>query len=635
MMLTSLLWRFLPVLQRRPGSFSASVAVWCVALSFGWAPAAWAAHALAQFGEPKYPAGFTHFDYANPTAPRGGRLVLSTTAPNTHFDKLNPFSLRGRAAPGLLELVFETLTVYSLDEVNTQYGLLAQDIEFAKDGRSVTFRLHPKARFSNGDAVTAEDVRHSFSVLTGRLANPKFKAYFSEIDSVTVVDRLSVRFDFKRQGRDLSFIAGSLPVFSPKWGVDAQGNPVAFDKLRMEPPVASGPYQVERAQGGADIRYRRNLDYWGAALPVRKGSFNFDTIEHKLYKDRATQVSALRAREYNFFSETQMRYWCCQYIGKHFDSGELVKEVLPHSNPPSMNGWVLNLRRERFNDPRVREALNLALDFEWINQKIFDNEFRRVQSYFSGTPLAATGLPSEAELKVLAPYRSQLPAVVFGPMFEQPRTEQPTDLRRNLTRALALFAEAGWTNRDGVLRNARGEAFTLEVAGTRNQSPYLDPIYRNLGQLGVVVNKKLADAATTRRRMNDFDFDYTSVSLREARMPGAELWRHFNSQDADVPGSENVAGVRSPVVDALIRKVLDAQSQAELEVNARALDRVLIHGHYVIPWRYLTRHYLIHHRDLERPQQLPTYYSANDWASQYWWSRPEAPDRQAGVALQR
>lgn len=585
--------------------------------------ATFAAHAVAQFGEPKYPAGFQHFDYANPDAPQGGRLVLSTTAQNSSFDKLNPFTLRGRAAPGLMELVFETLTVYSLDETNTQYGLLAEDIDVAPDFGSVTFRLNPKARFSNGDPVTAKDVKYSYTVLTGKKASPRFKSYFSEISEVTVVDNLTIKFTFKRKGRDLSFVAGSLPVFSPKWAVDAKGNKIDFDKLRLERPIGSGPYLIEQADSGSNVSYRRNPDYWGNHIPVRQGSFNFAHIDYKLYKDRDTQVAALRAREYNFFSETQMRYWCCQYIGKHFDSGELVKEILPHSNPPSMNGWVVNLRRERFADRRVREALNYALDFEWINQKIFDSEFKRVQSYFTGTSLAATGLPSEAELKLLEPYRAELPPEVFGPMFEQPRNVKPTDLRRNLTKALELFAQAGWTNRDGVLRNAKGEPFELEITGSRNQSPFMDPIYRNLTKIGVVVVKKLSDAATTRRKMNDYDYDYASVSFREARMPAAELWRNFNSADADLPGTENIAGVRSKAVDELIQKLMDANSQSELEVTARALDRVLTHSHYVIPWRYLTKHYLIYNRTLQRPETLPKYYSATEWAIQYWWARPD------------
>jgi peptide/nickel transport system substrate-binding protein/microcin C transport system substrate-binding protein len=324
-----------------------------------------------------------------------------------------------------------------------------------------------------------------------------------------------------------------------------------------------------------------------------------------------------------------MRYWCCQFIGKRFDAGELKKELFQHQNPPAMNGYVVNLRKPRFQDARVRQALNYAHDFEWVNQKIFDSEFERVTSYFSGTTLAAKGEPSAAELELLEPYRSELPAAVFGPMFEQPSTKEPSSLRKNLTRALELFAQAGWHVKDGVLQNAQGEPFVIEVTGARKQNPYLDPYYLNLTKLGIVVKKKLGDAATTRQKMNKFDFDFTSISMREARMPGAELWRHFNSKDADVPGSENVTGVKSAAVDALIKKLLDANSQRELELAARALDRVLVHSHYVVPWRYLTKHYFIYNQRLARPSTLPRYYGAYDWVVGTWWDTTPSPNSEA------
>jgi microcin C transport system substrate-binding protein len=586
---------------------------------------AWGAHAVAQFGAPKYPAGFTHFGYVNPRAPRGGTLTLSITSQNSSFDKFNPFTLKGKPAPGLTELLFETLTIYSLDEPNTQYGLLADDIQVAPDFGAVTFHLNPRARFSNGDPVTARDVKYSFSVLTSRKASPRFKSYFSEVSEVTVVDPLTVRFRFKRKGRDLSFIAGSLPVFSPRWGQTAGGGKVDFDQLRLEAPVASGPYLIEKASSGQDVTYRRNPTYWGDDIPVRKGTYNFERVIYKLYKDADTQVAALRAGDFDFFSESRMRYWCCQYIGKRFDSQELVKEIVPHSNPPSMNGWVVNLRRERFRDPRVREALDYALDFEWINQKIFDSEFKRIDSYFANTSLAARGLPRPAELALLEPYRAELDPAVFGPMVVEPSTKPPGSIRQNLTRALELLAAAGWQNKDGVLRNSQGEPFVMEVSGARAQNPYMDPIYLNLTKLGVVLTKRLTDTVAGRKRMNEFDYDYVSVSLREARMPGAELWRTFNRRDADVPGSENIAGVKSRAVDELIGKLLDAGSQEELEVAAHALDRVLMHAHYYIPWRYLTKHYLIYNRRLKRPSTLPIYYGANEWMIATWWDGSVPP----------
>jgi len=583
-----------------------------------------AAHAVALFGEPKYPASFQHFDYVNPDAPRGGNLVLAVVSTNSGFNSFNPFSLKGMVAPGLLEMMFETLTAYSLDERYTQYGVLADDIQVAPDFSSATFHINPKARFSNGDPVTAEDVKHSFTVLTDGQASPRFKAYFSEISQIVVLDGQTVRFDFARKGRDMSFIAGSLPVFSPKWGTLADGSKVPFDKILLERPIATGPYVIERADSGSNVTYRRNPDYWGNDVPVRRGMFNFERVQYKLYKDHDTRVAALRAREFNFFNETYMRYWCCQYIGKHFDSGELVKEVIPHRNPPSMNGYVVNLRKPRFQDARVREALNYAIDFEWINSKIFDSGFTRVDSYFSGTPLAARGLPGPDELKLLEPWREQLDPAVFGPMVVQPSTAPPGSLRKSLTRALELFAEAGWHNKDGVLRNAQGEPFIVTVTGTRSESPFMDPIYRNFAKLGIVIQKQLTDRTATRKRLDDFNFDFASVSLREARIPGPELWRNLNSQDADVPGSENAAGVKSPVVDALIQTLMDAGTEQEQQTAARALDRVLMHGYYFMPWRYLTDHYLIYNHRLQRPKVLPLFYGANEWAIATWWDGGDA-----------
>lgn len=621
-------WFRQPLRRQRGIRFSAAFALPAL-LSLGAASGAWAAHGFAQFGEPKYPADFTHFDYVNPDAPKGGELRLPSTGINSSFDKLNPFSLRGRPAPGLLELTFETLTIYSLDEPNTQYGLLAQDIEVATDFSAVTFRLHPEARFSNGDPVTARDVRHSFDTLSGSAASPRFAAYFSEIDRVEILDTRSVRFHFKRPGRDLPFVAGSLPVFSPKWGAGANGEAVPFDQLRMQPPIASGPYLVDKALENRSISYRRNPHYWGNEIPTRRGTMNFERVVYKLYKDLDTQVSGMRAADYDFYSEVKMRYWCCQYIGKRFDSGELVKESVPHGNPPAMAGWAFNVRKPRFADPRVREALNLAFDFEWVNGKIFDNGFGRVASYFTNTPLEAKGYPDADELALLEPFRDQLDPTVFGPIQPLPRNATPADIRAKLERALALFAEAGWHYRDGFLRNANGGPFVVEVAGTRGAGMLMDPFYYNLRKIGIDVREKVADAATNRSRQNAFDYDFVAFNLRESRNPAAELWRAFNSADADRPGSENVVGVSSPVVDALLRRMLDADSRQELEASGRALDRVLRHGHYVQPWRYLNQHHLIYHSRLKRPQKLPLYYGASEWVISTWWDGGAAGERLA------
>jgi microcin C transport system substrate-binding protein len=578
-----------------------------------------ASNGFAQFGEPKYPAGFQYFDYVNPNAPKGGELNLSNTGVNSSFDKFNPFNLKGRPAPGLLELVFETLAIYSLDEPNTHYGLLAEDIQVADDFSWVQYRLRKNARFSNHDPVLAEDVKYSFDTLTSPKASPAFSSYFSEIERADIIDELRIRFTFKRKGRDLVFVAGSLPVFSPKWGITASGERIPFENISTETPIGSGPYQIEKAIQKRTISYKRDEGYWGKDLPVRRGTLNFDHVNYKLYKDRDTQVSALRSGDYDVFSENQMRYWCCQYIGKRFDSGELKKELFPHKNPGIMTGYAYNLRREKFQDVRVRKALIYAFDFDWVNQKIFDNYFNRVSSYFFETPLQAKGLPSAAELAILEPYKDQLDPAVFGEFVKLPATKPAGNIRENLIHAKDLLEQAGWVYRDGALRNSKNEIFTIEVSGSRGPNLLLDGYYFNLKKLGIVVEERTTDAATSRNRLKNFDYDFTNFGLREARIPGAELWRTFNSKAASQPGSDNVVGVKSTVIDDLIKRLMNANSQPEAEAIGKALDRVLMHGWYIQPWRYLSDHYVVYHSRLRRPETLPIYYNANEWMIATWW----------------
>lgn len=583
-----------------------------------------ASHAFAQFGTPRYPEGFAHFDYVNPDAPRQGELRLSLVATNASYDKLNPFTLGGSAAPGLLDLVFETLAVHNLDERNTHYGLLAETIDVAGDFSSVTYRLRPEARFSNDDPVTAEDVVSSFRILSSSQVSPRFQSFFSEIDRVDVTGMRTVRFTFTRPGRDLVFVAGSLPVFSRKWVRATDGTKRDFTNVSMEPPIASGPYTVRPGTGRQQVTYVRNPRYWGNDIPVRRGHFNFNRITYNLYADIGSRRAALRSGHYDFLNEIQMWPWRVMYFGERFDSGELVREIFPHENAPAMNGWTFNLRREKFQDVRVRQALNYLFDFEWINDRNFSGRFVRMTSYFDRTPLAATGVPSAAERALLEPYRNELPESVFGPMFRQPTTYAPSSFRANLMEALRLFAQAGWTLRNGQLKNADGEQFVIQVSVGRGEQGVTDLIYANMARAGIRVEKLVSDAPTQRRRLNRFDFDYTRYALRESRTPGVEIWRVLNSADSARLGSENITGVRSKAVDELTHRLMDATSEEEMITVGRALDRVLIHQHYFIPWRYLPAHHVIHHRRLARPKQVPLYYTAQEWAVSTWWERDGA-----------
>ncbi|AWU99843.1 ABC transporter substrate-binding protein [Burkholderia sp. JP2-270] len=588
------------------------------------ATAAHAAYAIAQYGEPKYPPGFKHFDYVNPAAPKGGTLVLANPNRLTSFDKFNPFTMRGNSAPGI-DMLFESLATGSSDEPASAYGLLADDIDIAPDRRSVTFHLNPRARFSNGDAVTADDVKFSFDTLKSRLAAPQFGAYFAEIAKAVVVDRATVRFEFRSANRELPLIAGGVPVFSRKWGLRADGSRIPFDQLAFEQPIGSGPYLIERYDNGRTITYRRNPAYWGADLPVRVGTHNFERIVYKLYGDGVTRLEAFKAGEYDVLVEYIARNWARRDVGKRFDSGELVKREFRQHNGAGMQGFFMNLRRPLFRDARVRQALDLAFDFEWLNRQLFYSAYTRLDSYFADTDLQATGTPGAGELKLLEPLRAQLDPAVFGPMVAQPDTNPPGSLRANLLKARALLAQAGWTYRDGALRNAKGEPFTFEIlddAGGAMEG-VVTAYRRNLAKLGIDARFRTADYALLQKRLDAFDYDMTTVRLPGVQVPGAEQFSRYGSKFADVPGSDNIIGLKSPAVDALLHALGTAQTRDELLDATHALDRVLMHGYYAVPQWYSTTHRIAYKRTLAYPQTLPLYYSAEGWVVSTWWAKPD------------
>ncbi|MDH3343390.1 MAG: extracellular solute-binding protein, partial [Gammaproteobacteria bacterium] len=355
--------------------------------------------------EPKYPADFKNFDYVNPQAVRGGDLVLSGLG---SFDSLNPFLLKGISADGLGSLVFETLLEKSLDEPFSMYGLIADNFALADDGLSVTFHINPKARFSNGKPIRAEDVKFSFETLMSKAAHPQFRIYYQDVDSVAVVDELTVRFNFNRANRELHMIIGEIAIFSKDW---LQGK--EFSETSDVPPISSGPYVVDDYQRGKYIRYKRNLGYWAKDLPVRKGMYNFDKIKYTYYKDSSIALEAFKAGEFDFFHENYSKRWARSHEGPKYKSGEILKTELKHSNNAGMQGFAINARREKFKDVRVRRALSLAYDFAWANDHLFYNQYVRCDSYFSNSELAATGLPEGDELALLNKYREQLPEGVF------------------------------------------------------------------------------------------------------------------------------------------------------------------------------------------------------------------------------
>lgn len=594
-----------------------SILLFCLQFClFSYGSSAFAAHAFSLYDTPKYPPGFTHFDYVNPDAPKGGELFLANPDRRTSFDKFNPFSLKGVSAAGVSNLMFETLAAGSSDEVATMYGLLADDMVLSPDRLSMTFHLNPKARFNNGDPVLAADVKYSFDTLMAKGA-PQFKVIFAEVKGCVVIDERTVRFDFKSHNHELPLIVGGVPVFSRKWATGTD-----FDKIQLTPPIASGPYLIDRYDTGRSISYKLNPDYWARDLPSRKGMFNFGRINYRFYKDDVARLEAFKAGEFDMVVEMSAKNWARSYQGPKFTSGEIIKRELAHSNGAGMQGFVMNLRRPQFQDIRVRQALGLALDYEWMNRQLFFNSYKRIYSFFNNSPMAATGLPSTDELALLEPLRSKLDPAVFGPAPIPPNTDPPHSLRANLLKAVELFREAGWTYRDGALRNDKGEPFRFEIIDDQSAMSRVISVYvRNLQKLGIQVTQRTADYALIQQRMDDFDFDMTSIRFPDVSSPGNEMFDMFGSKAADEKGSSNVWGVKDPAVDRLVETLVQADTYRQLVASARALDRVLLNKYIVIPHWYSSTHRIAYRDRFGMPEKFPLYYQADPYVISTWWQR--------------
>lgn len=578
--------------------------------------AAIAAPSVALGYAPKYPAGFDHFDYVDPGAPKGGELILSGFG---NFDSFNPFILKGVSVDGLGTLVLEPLMVQSADEPYSLYAHLAEDIQLADDGLSVTFRLDPRARFSNGDPVLAEDVKFSFDTLKSDKAHPQFRFYWADIQQAVVLGERTVRFDFVKRNPELHLIAAQMQVFSRKW-VDGQ----AFDKLTRTPPIGSGPYIVEKYRLGKDITYVRNPDYWARDLNTRRGMFNFERVTYKYYNDETVQLEALKAGEFDFTLVLNSKQWARDYTGPQFQDGRIVKEELVHHNNAGMQGFVMNTRRDKFKDRRVRRALALAFDFAWSNRNLFYDQYTRCDSYFSNSELAARGLPEGTELALLEPFRDRLAPEIFTQAWTPPDTSEPGALRRNLREAKTLLEEAGWKIRDGRLRNAAGEPFDIEVLLVQKGfERILAPYAHNLRKLGIELKYRTVDMSLYIQRRRTFNFDMMVAGFSQSQSPGNEQFGMWHSSSADQEGSNNLAGIKDPVVDALVEKIVYAPDRRALIAATRALDRVLLYGEYVVPNWYIATHRVAYWDKFSHPRTLPLYYDAEGWVLQAWWRKAD------------
>ncbi|MBF0218998.1 MAG: ABC transporter substrate-binding protein [Gammaproteobacteria bacterium] len=561
---------------------------------------------------PRYGDSFNAFAYVNATAPKGGSLNLAAVG---SFDTLNPFTLKGMAAEGLNALLFETLMTPSLDEPFSQYGLLAEDAELAEDKLSVRFRLRQAARFNDGSAVTAEDVKFSFDTLKSDAAHPQYRIYWSDITAAVVEDAQHIRFEFARVNPELHLVAGQIPIFSRRWVADAD-----FAKLAEQSPIASGPYLIDSYALGKQISYRRNPDYWAKDLNVRRGMFNFDRVVYKYYRDFTVALEAFKAGEFDFNHEYNSKSWARDYQGGVFNRGEIIKRELAHENNQGIQGFVFNLRRPLFADQRVRRALSLALDFEWSNSQLFYNQYRRCHSYFSNSELAASGLPDSAELALLTPWQAVLPASLFTDRWQAPTTAAPSSLRHNLRQAAQLLREAGWQVVNNQLVNSRGELFQFEVILVQKGfERILAPYVKNLGKLGIGVTYRTVDPALYQQRMESFDFDMVVASFSQSQSPGNELKGMFHSSSAAQPGSRNLIGLADPVVDDLVDRVIYATDRQTLVTAVRALDRVLLAGDYLVPQWYIATHRVAYRRQISLPSQLPRFYDPESWLLMSGW----------------
>ena len=583
----------------------------------GSASGLWAAHGISIDGNLKYKSDFKQFEYVSDQAKKGGKLLLHDIG---SFDKMNPFTLKGTAPFGLEMFVFEPLAVGSLDEPFAGYGLIASDIELASDKLSMIFTIDEKARFSDGSLVTPEDVEFSLNTFKSDKVHPFYPFYYQDIKEAKVLDAHRVQFVFSRVNRELHMIAAQIPVLSRNFYKDhsfsenENGN-------KMSAPIGSGPYIVSAINPGKSITYTRNPEYWAKDHPVRKGMYNFDSIVVNYYKDQIVAVEAFKAGEFDVMLVNIAKQWARDMVGKRFEDGSLIKKRYPHKNNAGMQGFLMNTRRPIFQDLRVRQAMGLAFDFQWVNKSLFYNQYTRSSSYFNNSYLAATGIPQGLELSYLEPFRSTLPQEIFTTPLTPPDSNGKGGMRSNLRKARKLLQDAGWKIKNGMLQNSEGKSFQFEIllvspSIERVMAPYVN----NLKKLGMKVDYRTIDPALYTDRVQNFDYDMIVHVYGQSLSPGNEQKNYWHSESADRKGSKNLAGIKDPVVDAMVEKIIYAKTQGELTAACKALDRILWYGYYVVPNWYLNVHRLAFHNKFNQPEKLPLYYNHYQYLMT-WWSK--------------
>jgi microcin C transport system substrate-binding protein len=559
-------------------------------------------HGLSAFGDLAYPADFDHFAYAKPDAPKGGVFSLIGWGGVTTFNSLNNYILKGDAAQGL-ELLFDSLMVPAADEPDAVYGLVAESAEVADDGKSVTFYLRPEARFADGTPLTADDVVFSFDTLKTK-GHPLYRQTLQDVIKAEALDPHAVRYTFEGDlVRDLPLTVATLPIFSKAYYASRP-----FDETTLEAPLGSGPYLVDSLAQGRTIVYRRNPDYWAKDLAVNRGRWNFDKIRFEYFRDRTAGMEAFKAGFYDFREEFTSKVWATEYDFPAIRAGKVKKEILPDDTPSGTQGFFINTRRAQLKDPRVRQALDLAFDFEWANRNLFYGLYDRTQSFFENSPMKAEGEPSAAERKLLDSLGVKVADEALGPAYLPPKSDGSGQDRNLLMQAGRLLDQAGYTVKNGMRVNDKGEPLKIEIlmfepAFERLAAPYL----KNLKLLGIDARMRMVDAAQYQQRLKDFDFDITTQRYVMRNTPGVELRSYFGSAAAQMDGSLNLAGIADPAVDALIERVIGAKSREELNTAARALDRVLRAGHYWVPHWYKASNSVAYWDKFSRPETKPRF----------------------------
>ena len=577
------------------------------------AQAAGGTYGVSLFGELKYGPDFKNFDYANPSAPKGGTMKLAAIGT---YDTLNPYVVKGVPAAGIGQ-IFDTLTTASQDEPGSEYGLVAETIDIAPDNLSVLYVLRKEARFHDGSAMTPADAVWTFDTLRSKGA-PVYRSYYGDVTKVEQEGERGVRFHFKdANNRELPQILGQMPVLSKAYWSSRD-----FTKTTLEPPLGSGAYKIDALDAGRSITYRRVPDYWGANLPVNKGRFNIDVIRYDYYRDGTIALEALKAGQYDVRRENSSKSWATGYDSPAVREGLIKKETIPNELPSGIQGFGYNLRRPLFQDPKVRQALAYGFDFEWSNKNLFYGLYKRTRSYFDNSELAATGVPQGEELKILEPFRGKIPDEIFTKEYNPPKYDGSGNVRDGLREALKLLKEAGWSFKNEKLANDRtGQPFEFEILLNDPQMERIVlPFAKNLERMGITARVRTVDTAQYEKRMETFDYDMAIEVFGESLSPGNEQREYWGSKAADEEGSRNLLGIKNPVIDDLIEQLIRSPDRASLIAHTHSLDRVLQYGYYMIPQFHLGAFWIAYWDKYRRPEVSPKYGLGLDT----WWVDPKA-----------